>query len=581
MLPQVPEDDSCQSNSLAMPDRIISIPSPNQKTSLCQRMIDSFKPALPTTSVSIEMNELKQIESNDDDVRKGETGLHQTLTNRHLQMIAIGGSIGTGLFVGSGSSLATGGPAALIIDYVVIGFMLFNVSMALGELSVVFPVSGSFSTLSTRFLDPAWGFAMGWNYALNWLVVMPLELTAAGLVVGYWTTSVNIAVWISILLVALLIVNLFGVRGYGEIEFFISIIKVIAIVGFIILGIVLIFGGGPNHEYIGGKYWKNPGAFANGFQGICTVFVTAAFAFAGTELVGLAAAETDNPKETIPRATKQVFWRVTLFYIVSLTIIGCLVPYTSSRLLNGSSSYDASASPFVIAIEDAGIKVLPSIFNAVILCAVLSVANSSVYGASRTLCALAECGQAPKILAYIDRKGRPLSSIIISMLLGCIAYINCGKVGSQVFNWLVAISGLSSFFTWGSICACHIMFRLAWTSQGHSLKELPFVAPFGVIGSYFGLLLNIICLVAQFYVALFPVDGSPNAEAFFEAYLAAPIVIASYLVWKIWQKTSFQRPSTVDLETGRRLFDTQQSAEEEKAQRKTWSLWKRLYYKLC
>ncbi|CAF1687977.1 unnamed protein product [Adineta ricciae] len=126
------------------------------------------------------------------------------------------------------------------------------------------------------------------------------------------------------------------------------------------------------------------------------------------------------------------------------------------------------------------------------------------------------------------------------------------------------------------------MFRLAWTSQGHSLKELPFVAPFGVIGSYFGLLLNIICLVAQFYVALFPVGGSPNAEAFFEAYLAAPIVIASYLVWKIWQKTPFRRPSTVDLETGRRLFDTQQqSAEEEKAQRKTWSLWIRLYYKLC
>jgi amino acid transporter len=176
--------------------------------------------------------------------------------------------------------------------------------------------------------------------------------------------------------------NLFGVRGYAEIEFFISLIKVVAVIGFIILGIVLTVGGGPNHKYLGGKYWHDPGSFAHGFQGVCSVFVTAAFAFAGTELVGLAAAETANPRKTIPRATKQAFWRVTIFYIVSLTLIGYLVPYTSAHLLNGASGYDASASPFVIAIEDAGIKVLPSIFNAVILSAVLSIGNSSVYSAS-------------------------------------------------------------------------------------------------------------------------------------------------------------------------------------------------------
>ena len=457
-------------------------------------MIDSFKRPPSSENVSIEMNRSDQGTINGDSVPKDETGLHRTLKNRHLQMIAIGGSIGTGLFVGSGSALATGGPAALVLDFGIIGFMLFNVCMALGELSVVFPVSGSFASHGSRFLDPAWGFAMGWNYAIGWLIVMPLELTAAGLVINYWSTHVNIAVWITIFLIALLIINLFGVRGYAEIEFFVSIIKVVAVIGFIILGIVLVVGGGPNHQYIGGQYWRDPGPFANGFKGVCSVFVTAAFAFSGTELVGLAAAETANPRKTIPRATKQVFWRITIFYIVSLTLIGCLIPYTSPRLLNGASSYDASASPFVIAIEDAGIKILPSIFNAVILCAVLSVGNSSVYGASRTLCALAECGQAPKILAYIDRKGRPLSSVALSMLLGFIAYINCADVGPQVFNWLLALSGLSSFFTWGSICACHIMFRWAWKVQGHTLDELAFAAPFGVIGSWFGLVLNILCL---------------------------------------------------------------------------------------
>jgi len=551
------------------------------KASLFQRIIDSFKRAPADENDSIEMKESKKGENQDGDVEKGETGLHRTLKNRHLQMIAIGGSIGTGLFVGSGSALASGGPAALVLDFGIIGFMLFNVCMALGELSVVFPVSGSFAVHGSRFLDPAWGFAMGWNYALNWLIVMPLELTAAGLVINYWSNSVNIAVWITIFLVALLIINLFGVRGYGEIEFFISIIKVVAVIGFIILGIVITVGGGPNHEYLGGKYWHNPGAFANGFKGVCSVFVTAAFAFSGTELVGLASAETANPRKTIPRATKQVFWRITIFYIVSLTLIGCLVPYNSPRLLNKSSDYDASASPFVIAIEDAGIKVLPSIFNAVILCAVLSVGNSSVYGASRTLCALAECGQAPKILAYIDRKGRPLSSVVLSMLLGFIAYVNCAQVGVQVFNWLLALSGLSSFFTWGSICACHIMFRLAWKAQGHTLDELAFTAPFGIWGSCFGLLLNVLCLIAQFYIAVFPLGGSSSAEAFFQAYLAAPIVIVFYLVWKIWKRPPFMRPSTIDLVTGRRFLDTEELIAEERNERMNWPLWKKIYFQFC
>ncbi|CAF4218131.1 unnamed protein product [Adineta steineri] len=357
-----------------------------------------------------------------------------------------------------------------------------------------------------------------------------------------------------------------------------SLVKVIAVIGFIILGIVLIFGGGPHHEYIGGRYWRDPGSFANGFKGVCSVFVVAGFAFGGTELVGLAAAETDNPRKTIPAATKQVFWRISIFYVVSLTIIGCLVPYTSKRLLSGTSSYDASASPFVIAIENAGIKVLPSIFNAVILCAVLSVGNASVYGATRTLCALAENSQAPKIFSYIDRKGRPISAVVLSMLLGLIAYINCTKTGTQVFNWLLTLGGLSTFFTWGSICACHIMFRLAWKAQGHTLDELAFKVPLGIWGSCFGLLLNILCLIAQFYLSVFPLNSPSSAKAFFEAYLAAPIILTFYLVWKIWKRTPFMRPSTIDLDTGRRLLDAQQLIDEEKTERGNWPIWKRIFH---
>src|SRR5271170_1853151 len=296
---------------------------------------------------------------------------------------------------------------------------------------------------------------MGWNYAMQWLVVLPLELTAAGITVNYWTTSINVGVFITIFLVALTLINLAGVRGYGEAEFVFSIIKVIAVIGFIILGIVIDCGGAPEGGYLGTHYWYDPGAFANGFKGVCSVFVTAAFAFAGTELVGLAAAETENPRKTLPRATKQVFWRITIFYLVSLFLVGLIVPYTNPQLLNGTSSVDIKASPFVIAIQNAGINVLPSIFNAVILISVLSVGNSSTYGSTRTIQALAEIHQAPQIFGFIDKKGRPMVTLLFALAFSGLAYINIAPVGATVFNWLLALSGLSVFFTW------HVLFHYA------------------------------------------------------------------------------------------------------------------------
>lgn len=239
-----------------------------------------------------------------------------SLKNRHLQMIAIGGSIGTGLFVGSGSALAVGGPASLVLAYGLIGIMLFCTVQALGELAVAFPVAGSFAVYASRFIDPAWGFAMAWNYALSWLITLPLEIIAASITLSYWpgAASVNPAAWVVIFLVVIVCINLFGVRGYGEAEFVFSIIKVIAIIGFIILGIIINCGGVPGDPigYIGTKFWYNPGAFHNGFKGLCSVFVTAAFSFSGTEMVGLCAAETANPRKTLPSAIKQVFWRILL-----------------------------------------------------------------------------------------------------------------------------------------------------------------------------------------------------------------------------------------------------------------------------
>jgi yeast amino acid transporter len=290
---------------------------------------------------------------------------------------------------------------------------------------------------------------MGWNYAIGWLIILPLELTASGITVGYWNSGINIGVFITVFLVLVVIINLCGVRGYGEAEFVFSTVKIIAVVGFIILSIVIDCGGAPKGGYLGAATWRDPGAFANGFKGVCSVFVTAGFAFSGTELVGLAAAECEDPRKTVPRATKQVFWRVTIFYMISLFLVGLIVPYNNPHLLNSTSSVDIKASPFVIAIQNAGINILPSIFNVVILISVLSVGNSSTYGSTRTMCALAEIGQAPNILAHIDQKGRPITALFVALAFSGLAYINLAPhVGATVFNWLVAVSGLSAFFTW-------------------------------------------------------------------------------------------------------------------------------------
>ncbi|OAX81046.1 hypothetical protein ACJ72_04611 [Emergomyces africanus] len=504
--------------------------------------------------------------------------LNQTLKGRHLHMIAIGGSIGAGLFVGSGGSLRAGGPATVLIDFSIIGVMMFNVVYALGELAIMFPISGGFYTYSTRFIDPSWGFAMGWNYVFQWAIVLPLELTVAAMTIGYWGVDVSIGVWITVFLVAIIIINVFGVLGYGEEEFWSSCLKLAAIIIFMIIALVCVLGGGPEHgmysKYMGASLWYNPGAFNNGFKGFCSVFVTAAFAFSGTELVGLAAAESKTPVQSLPSAVKQVFWRITLFYILALFFVGLLIPYDEKRLI-GSGYIDVKASPFVIVAKNAGLAGFDHFMNVVILISVLSIGNSSVYGGSRTLTALAEQGYAPKMFGYVDRAGRPLVSTITIIAFGAFAYINLSASGEEIFAWLLALSGLAALFTWGSICFAHIRFRSAWAYHGHTVAELPFTAAFGVYGSWLGLALIFIVLAAQFYVAVAEMD----VEAFFKSYLAAPIVIFFWICGYLWKGKGWLKISQIDVDSGRREIDWEEHNRKKDKIRNS-PLWRRICYML-
>ncbi|WFD36847.1 hypothetical protein MCUN1_003737 [Malassezia cuniculi] len=514
------------------------------------------------------------------------TALKRTLHSRHIQFIALGGSIGTGLFVGSGPDLAQGGPASIIINFTLVGTMIISVVFALGELGAVLPVTGAFSTYASRFIDPAWGFAMGWNYYMQWLIVLPLEYTVSVIVLRYsdWVDRTDVVprgVWVVIFLFIITFINLFGVKGYGEFEFAATFIKVITIIGFIIFGIVATCGGvkgGKYDTYQGAHTWYDPGAFNNGFKGFCYIFNTAAFAFAGTELVGLAAAETANPRKTLPKAAKQVCIRVVLFYVVSLLLVTFLVPYNDPRLQDG---HGPSTSPFVIALSDAGQRGLASVLNTVILISTLSVANSAVYGSSRTLLALAQQGLAPRFLAYVDRQGRPIICVLISLVFGALAFLIYSSSESTVFSWLLGLSGLSTIFSWGSICLSHIRFRMAWLKQGNTLRALPWASPLGIYGSIFGFIFNVLVLVANFYVYIWPIgEGSmtktDRAYTFFQNMLAVPVVLCFFLAWKIIKRTRVLSISEMDVHTGRRDPVPEEVLEQERAEARALPLWKKI-----
>ena len=520
-----------------------------------------------------------------------ETGLKRNISMRHVQFIALGGSIGTGLFIGTKDTLHSGGPFFVMLDYIIVALMIVPVVFALGELTCILPVSGAFAEYSTRFIDPAWGFAMGWNYWLQWAVSLPLEFTAATIVVSYWDNPVPDGAWIAIFFAVMFIINIFGARGYAEFEFCAALIKILGIVGFIIFSIVTVAGGSgkiPNPENPSERVhfcdvfckhnWQDP--VASGFKGFSSVFVTAAFAYAGTEIVGITAAETQNPRKALPKACQQVIMRVVLFYVVSILFITLTVNWRDPRL-SGEGSNDPSASPFVISLKNSGVVALDHIMNAVILVSAMSVANSSVYGSSRMLHSLAEQKLAPSLFCYVDRAGRPLPAVVLSFLLGLIAFVMYSSSQDEVFDWLVGISGLSTIFTWASICACHLRFRAGWHRQGHTKRELPYTTPFGIIGSWVGLIVNVLVIIASIYVSAFPIGESEmtpreRGKEFFVQMVSLPIVLFSYIGAKIVLRSRIVRASEMDLFTGRREMVSEEVLEQERAESRAQPLWKKI-----
>jgi aromatic amino acid transport protein AroP len=385
--------------------------------------------------------------------------LQRVLKNRHIQLIAMGGAIGTGLFLGSAHIIQSAGPS-IILGYVIGGLIAFLIMRQLGEMIVHEPVTGSFSYFAFKYWGKFSGFLTGWNYWILYILVVMTELTAIGKYVNYWWP--HIPAWSSVLLffVIITIANLTSVKTYGESEFWLSIIKVLAIIAMIIFGIYLLVTAGPDSTVSITNLWTHGGFFPNGFSGLFYMLAFMMFAFGGIELISMAAAETENPEKNIPKAINQIVVRVFLFYICSLTILLSLVPWNHLDLGG------LDKSPFVLIFKQIGIEWAAHLLNFIILTASVSVCNSGMYANSRMLLGLAEQGNAPTVFKRVNKQGVPVYATLFSacLIFGCVL-LNY-FVPEKALSYLIYIVVGAAVLNWMMISLIHLKFRQAMKKEG-------------------------------------------------------------------------------------------------------------------
>ncbi|KAF2152262.1 putative amino acid permease [Myriangium duriaei CBS 260.36] len=485
----------------------------------------------------------------------GHGATQRRLRNYQITMIGFCSGIGTGLFIGTGSAYAKAGPAGLLLAYLVVGSVLWCVMQTIAELATLFPTAGSFPHWATRFIDPSVGFSLAISYGYCYTIAIASEVSAAAVVVSYWS-DISVAVVITVGLVLILAINLMNVRFFGETEVVTGAVKILCFIGLILVAIIITSGGvgkGP----IGFRYWNNPGAWTNyhgipgskgHFLGFLAAFVNASFSFIGVETVVITAAESVDPHRAIPKAASRVTYRIGFFYILGALLIGLIVDPRNSDLVSGSGN--ANSSPWVIAIKEAGISALPSIVNACVLISAWSAGNSYCWVGSRMIVAMTTDRQLPQIFGRTSKKGVPYVAVIASWLFGPLAYLSLGKGGaSQAFAWLQNLSTVAGLIAWATLCFCYVRFHKGLVAQNVSRDTLPWKSPFQPFTAWYGFIgSTIITFVSGFSVFL---KGNFNASNFVAAYIGIPIFIVPIIAWKLIHRTKFVKAHEIDLWSGR------------------------------
>lgn len=400
-----------------------------------------------------------------------ENQLKRSMKRRHLFMLSLGGVIGTGLFLNAGFTIHQAGAGGSLIGYLFGGIILYLVMVCLGELAVYMPVTGSFQTYASKYISPSAGFSLGWMYFIGSATTAGVEFTAAGILMKRWFPHVSVWIWCAVFILLLFALNALTTRGFAEAEYWFSGIKVVAVIFFIIIGLGAIFGIIPLH----GRptpLLKNlaPGRlFPGGFSIVFITMMNVIFSYQGSELIGIAAGESEDPQKNIPKAIRNVLFRIIIFYIASILILSAVFPVKELGLLE---------SPFVTLLDLAGIPFAPDIMNFVILTAILSVGNSCIYASTRLLWSMAHESMAPKRFGKLTTRKVPFTSLVFTMVFSLLSLLTSFIAADTVFVLLIAIAGISVTISWIGIALSQFMFRRKYVQTGGKVEDLKYKVPF-------------------------------------------------------------------------------------------------------
>lgn len=471
------------------------------------------------------------------DVKRG-------MKSRHLTMIALGGTIGTGIFLSAGSSIALAGPGATLLSYFIVGLFVYAVVISLGEMAAMYPVSGAFSVFGARFVSPALGFTLGWNYWFQWTLSIPSELTAASVILHYWTDALLPWHWALIIVVPMFGLQLIHVRVYGEMEYWFALIKVLLIILFIVVGLIYDWGGVIGHPGPGLANFHDGQSFTS-FGTFAKTFLYAFFSFGGAELVALAAGESDQPHKSVPRAVRATFARIVLFYILAILVMGLCINRDDPTLLSAAYDSNVAASPITVVFVRAGFGAAAHVVNAVLLTAVLSATNACFYASSRMLLSLAREGQAPAIFGIVNHRGVPVYALLLAFAASFISFLTSIWSAGVVFTWLLNLAGISALLVWISIGVISLRFRAAWRKQDRAVEDLPFIQPFFPLLPLGVLILGIAMFVAEGYAAVASDPFDPrNVVA---TYIGVALYVVLYGGYTIYHRICSDEPHFVPL----------------------------------
>ncbi|KAI2467897.1 amino acid permease/ SLC12A domain-containing protein [Annulohypoxylon bovei var. microspora] len=501
--------------------------------------------------------------------------LKRHLGNRQIQLIAIGGSIGTAVFVSISSGLVAGGPGSLFLAYSIYSFMMALVNNCMAEMAVLQPVTGGFMRMASKWVDESLGFMAGWNFFLYEVLLIPFEISALTLVLSYWRDDIPVAAVISVCIVLYFCINVFAVKWYGEAEFWLATGKILLLAIVFSFTFVTMVGGNPKHDAYGFRYWKTPGAFAEHittgalgrFEGFLAAMWSAAFTFVGPEYISMVAGEAKLPRRYLKNAFKTAYFRFTLFFVGSALCVGIVIPYNDTTLLailSGSGGAGtAAASPYVIAMTNLGIGVLPHLTNALLITSIFSAGNAYTYCGSRSLYSLALEGQAPKFLLKCTKSGVPIYCLIITMCFPCLAFLNVSSGSSEVLSWFVNLLTAAQIVDYIVICIVYIYFYRACKAQGLDRKTLPYVGMFQPYSAWIGLAFMTTVVCTYGYSVFLP--GKWEVKSFFTYYTMVLVDPILYIGWKLWHRTQVVKPLEVDLVWIAPSIDAYEAAFSEEA----------------